>query len=365
MPRLHGGSSLRRGTHVAVAVVVMLATTPASADATFVINNLDPAGQGFNDPTPLTPVGGNPATTVGQARLNAFRAATDIWSSLLDSRVPIKVDAHWGSLPCSSDSGSLGSAGALYVYQNFPNAPRAQTSYASALANALAGKDLSPTNSDIDAYFNSDVGTSDCLASTGWYYGLDGASPSNKIDFVTILAHELAHGLGFATYIDVTTGAKLGGLDDSYLLDLEQYGATPPELFKMTDAQRVLACKSEPSLLWTGPLVTAAALTTLTAGLNHNLVELYGPAPVVVDSSVSHFSASILPSQLMAPSYVRPLHDTGLAIDLLRDMGWPVPSPPSATVVVPATPLWAHLLLAAGLLGAVGIRKRRASTASK
>ena len=45
------------------------------AAATIVINNLNAAGVGFNDPTPALPVGGNPGTTLGDQRLFAFTYA--------------------------------------------------------------------------------------------------------------------------------------------------------------------------------------------------------------------------------------------------------------------------------------------------
>ncbi len=44
------------------------AAVPAHA-ATITIVNLDGAGEGFNDATPATPVGGNPGITVGEQRL--------------------------------------------------------------------------------------------------------------------------------------------------------------------------------------------------------------------------------------------------------------------------------------------------------
>lgn len=327
---------------------VLLCVATAHANATIVINNKDAAGQGFNDPTPFTKVGGNNATTLGQARMNAFQAAAAIWSTRLQSKVDIDVDAQWASLTCSATSGVLSLAGTIAVFQNFPNAPVANTSYTGALANALAGEDLSPTSSEITATFNSALGTAACFANNPWYYGLDGAGPSNAVDLVTIAAHELAHGLGFQSFFDVTTGAKYAGMDDAFLLNLEQYGASPSALPAMTDAERVLACKSEPNLLWTGSQVTAAALSSLTAGLNHNLVRLYAPNPVQVGSSVNHFSSAIVPSQMMRPDYIQAQHDPGLALPLMQDLGWPQPQ----TSPVPASPRWLITLLATALIAA-------------
>ncbi|MDH3267723.1 MAG: hypothetical protein OEM46_02595 [Ignavibacteria bacterium] len=59
--------------------------------------------------------------------------------------------ANWTPLP----SGVLGSAGANYIAANFPSAPLSNTWYPAALANALAGFDLSVPDHDINANFNS------------------------------------------------------------------------------------------------------------------------------------------------------------------------------------------------------------------
>src|SRR3954469_6327531 len=93
-----------------VALVALFAAQ-AFAGAHIVVNNLDPAGVGFNDPTAATPVGGNPGTTLGQQRMNAFKYAGMLWGARITSTVPIVVNATFGALACTSFSGTLGSAG--------------------------------------------------------------------------------------------------------------------------------------------------------------------------------------------------------------------------------------------------------------
>ena len=58
-------------------VLVALLLVGTSQAATIVIVNGDGPNEGFNDTTPFTPVGGNNATTLGQARLNAVQYAAD------------------------------------------------------------------------------------------------------------------------------------------------------------------------------------------------------------------------------------------------------------------------------------------------
>ena len=60
-----------------VLVGVLLRALPAPA-AIVTIVNMDGAGEGFNDPTPLAPVGGNTGTTRGAQRLIAFQYAADL-----------------------------------------------------------------------------------------------------------------------------------------------------------------------------------------------------------------------------------------------------------------------------------------------
>jgi hypothetical protein len=64
---------------VAAAAAVLASASPLALGATIVIVNGNAAGVGFNDPTPVAPVGGNPGTTLGQQRLNAFEYAASLW----------------------------------------------------------------------------------------------------------------------------------------------------------------------------------------------------------------------------------------------------------------------------------------------
>src|SRR5690349_6959223 len=118
-----------------LSLLVLVAASPALADATIVVVNLDGPGEGFNDPTPAAPVGGNPGTTLGQQRLNAFVHAADIWAQTLDSNVTIVVNAAFNPLAANV----LGSAGATFIFEDFggvppfPGAAFANTGYSCAL----------------------------------------------------------------------------------------------------------------------------------------------------------------------------------------------------------------------------------------
>src|SRR6266480_526200 len=87
-------------------------TTFGQSKTKITIVNGNAAGVGFNDPTAATPVGGNPGTTLGQQRLNAFQRAADLWGATLDSRVPVTILAQFAPLACTATGAVLGSAGA-------------------------------------------------------------------------------------------------------------------------------------------------------------------------------------------------------------------------------------------------------------
>ena len=293
--------------------------------ATIVIINNDGAGEGFNDPTAAAPVGGNTGTTIGQQRLIAFQRAADIWAARLTSSVTIRVGAQFNPLTCTASTAILGSAGPNTASKDFSGAPVAGTYYAAAEANALHGSDLDPSGDDISATFSSTIGTPGCLSSSGWYYGLDGNTPGNRIDFVGVLVHELGHGLGFLTFVDLSTGAKFLGSNDAFMLKLENHGASPSDFPSMSNAQRVTASTSTGNLHWTGTNVRAVS-GLLSAGAVGDHVRMYAPNPAESGSSVSHWDTVLTPNQVMEPSYTGPLHNPILEMPLFKDIGWTVPA---------------------------------------
>jgi hypothetical protein len=236
----------------------------AQAAAKIVINNLNAPGVGFNDTTVAAPVGGNTGTTLGEQRLIAFTHAANIWGATLTSSVPIVINAQFTSLACTATGAVLGSAGATQVFADFSGAPKAGTLYSYALANKLYGSEISDTpGAQINARFNSELGKPNCLAGSSFYFGLDGNEGSN-IDFVATLLHEMGHGLGFQTFTNGATGAQLAGYPsvwDYNLLD----NTTNKLWVNMTNAERAASSLKASGLSWTGPRVTAAVPSVLTA----------------------------------------------------------------------------------------------------
>ncbi len=256
-----------------VAAVLCAAPAIAHANATITIINADGPGEGFNDPTPIAPVGGNPGTTVGEQRLNLFQFAANRWGAILDSKVEILIEANFDPLTCTPNSAVLGSAGAQSVFSNFPNAPVADVWFSAALANKIAGEDLDPadpandyTGSDIAARFNSSLnGDPGCLNGGTWYYGYDHNEATGQSDLLPVLMHEFGHGLGFQSFVNKLTGVLLAGVPDQYLIWM--FDNTTNKFWKnMTDAERAASSKNGRHVVWNGSNLLAAAPGYLAAG---------------------------------------------------------------------------------------------------
>ncbi len=251
---------------LAICALMALVQTTALGQATITIVNGDPANVGFNDPTPVAPVGGNSGTTLGAQRLIAFQAAADKWGATLTSAVPIRILATWEALSCNATSAVLGRAGATEVFADFPGALVPGHLYGKALANKLNGADLDAATADIVAYFNVNLGQTGCLTGTFFYLGLDNNHGSN-IDLVTVLTHEFGHGLGFQTYTNTDgSGSQLAGYPsiwDDFLLD----NTTGKNWTSMTDTERQASALKTGHLVWTGPNVLTALPGVLSLGM--------------------------------------------------------------------------------------------------
>jgi hypothetical protein len=260
---------------LAGAALLALLAGPAAPAATIVIINMDGPGEGFNDPTAVAPVGGNPGVTVGQQRLNCFQQAANLWGALLTSTVTIQVQAAFNPLTCSATSAVLGSAGPRFVEINHPGTEFADYWYHEALACKQAGVDLTPfgdpglppgdTGADINAQFNSNLGTAGCLTGSGWYYGFD-HNEGALIDLLAVLLHEFGHGLGFSTVTSGSTGNWLNGppsapaIWDRFLYD-ETTGLHWDE---NSAAQRQASAINTGNLTWDGEETSYAAGTFLS-----------------------------------------------------------------------------------------------------
>ena len=311
------------------ALGLAFATSAASAAATIVITNINAAGVGFNDTTPAAPVGGNPGTTLGQQRLNAFTYAANIWGQTLTSNATINIQAQFSALACTATSATLGSAGATQIFRDFTGAPVAGHWYSYALANKLFGGEIAAGTPQINANFNSNLGlNANCLPGSPFYLGLD-SNHGTAIDLVAVLLHELGHGLGFQTFTSGLTGNFQSGFPsiwDKYLVD----NTTNKAWDTMTVAERAASGINTQHLVWTGAGVTAFVPSVLQLGTPQ--VRITAPASAITSYSVGTASFGPALNAAGVSSEVIQLVDqadgkTGLICD-------PTISPPNAAAIV-------------------------------
>ena len=206
--------------------------------------------------------------TVPSLARPAVQAAVDIWSENFASTVPINVNVKWGS---SSSYGVLASASAKNNFSNFNGAPDKTLYYASALANALAGRDLDPTSPEIEISITSNA---------PWYYGTDGNCPARSFDLVSVILHEMGHGLGFVSgnYYEPFSG--FGRVDQP----------TPFDAYAQLPDGRRLADMPSPSLE-AGKAMTSDLFWSGENAIKANngiKPKLYTPSIYEAGSSISH-----------------------------------------------------------------------------
>ena len=244
----------------------------------------------------------------------AFQRAVDLWSLLVKSSQPIRIDATWTPLP----TGQLGGAGPVDDVRNFPGAPFVNTWYPVALANALAGQDLSP-DPDISAEFNS--------AKTTWYFGTDGVTPSGVTDFETVVLHEIGHGLGLIGSVgDSGTQATVGVEGSAFPYDDYAQSAAGTPLVNVAQGTVLGSVVQSDGVRWGG----AQGI----AGAGGSRPYLYSPNPWLQGSSIYHLDENVYPpgnpDSLMTPYLDRgeAIHDPGdIVLGMLRDMGWGTTGP--------------------------------------
>jgi uncharacterized repeat protein (TIGR01451 family) len=283
----------------AAAAFVLLAAASASA-AELRIQNSNAANEGFNDPTTATPAGINFGTTKGAQSVIAFQFAAAIWGAVLKSTVPTLIDAAFVTpaqdpgTTCNATSGLLGYTSPL-GFATSPAFPNPQAGYVSALANSLAGRDLTtPAGSPhIKTRFNAGIGTAGCLSGISWYYGLDGVAPAGQVSLLATLLHEFSHGLGFTSFVDPTTG-NLSGTAASY--DFHVFD----EVGQLTWANYTAAQRA--------PLLTAGNKLAFTGNdVAGGIGTFLGPTPILSFTG----SGSATQSNYVAGQFSGPIPDGG------------------------------------------------------
>jgi hypothetical protein len=331
-----------RSRRLGFPLALLLLAGPALGQATFTIVNGDAAGTGFNDTTPVAPVGGNTATTLGAQRMAALQYGLSLWASRVNSSLPIRVQASFAtdsSITCTATQAVLALTGPQEVFRDDPTFPQQGVWYAGALANELSGQ-VQTTMPEMTTTFSGKIGTSACAFPASWYLGFDGAASSSQIDFVAVVNHEIAHGLGFMTFVD-QTGAELaddvGPFPDAFeerLLDLTKGLAWTA----MTDAQRASSSLNAGNLVWTGPQVEAKSSLFSSGVTSGGRMRMYAPTTYSDGSSVSHWDTSLSPYEALEPFYRAGVHSLIITGQALADTGWSLAgSAPTTAWMLPSS----------------------------
>ena len=215
-----------------------------------------------------------------------IQAAVDVWSANFQSSVPIKVEATWGR---SQVYGLLGSARPGNYFNNFINAPDATLWYPSALANALAGRDLDKSNPEIVIQVNS---------AAAWDTRNDGKPSGSEYDLQSVFIHEIGHGLGFLSTDSYDPFFGYGSIDQP----------TPFDAYlQLTDGRRLSDLPSPSVEL--GRALTSTLLWSGAKGIAANggvKPKIYTPSRYESGSSVSHLDEATFASaginSVMTPS---------------------------------------------------------------
>lgn len=265
-----------------------------------------------------TPAGGQDpwkeiCQTFPESAKTAFQAAASVWSSILQSSVPINIVACWANL---GGSLTLGYSGGSSLHRNFSNAPRANTWYQGSLANSLAGIDLSPSYPDMYITYNSQF---------SWYYGTDGNVPANQVDLMSVVLHEIAHGLsisGSMQYDKINGYGSFGygtAYPDVYDTLMRNGGGTA--LISYPSNSTTLGSQLISNDVW----FHGSNAMSANGG---NRVKIYAPSPWDPGSSYAHLDYDTFKNtanrlMVYAISYGTAIHDPGpVTRGLLQDLGW-------------------------------------------
>ena len=196
------------------------------------------------------------------------QASLDIWAVNFKSSVAITVDATWER---SKSKEILGSANSGSYFSSFPGAPDPNLWYVSALANALAGKDLDRNNPEIIIQVNSEA---------PWNLRTDGAPNQTEYDLQSVMLHEVGHGLGFSSNDFYEPVLGIGTLStptpfDAYLQTLDGR-----RLIDLPSPSKELGNALTSPLVWSGPLGTKA-----NGGVKPMI---FSPITYIPGSSISH-----------------------------------------------------------------------------
>lgn len=257
---------------------------------------------------------------------NAFDAAADIWTTLLESSVPITINANLVTIANPNVIGNA-SNGGFFVVAGQPE----NTAYHSALAEKLLGTEIINSSGDsVDITINMNQ-------NFNFYFGLDpNGISAQETDFITIVLHEIGHGIGMSgtSRANAVNGfLRFGGglftAYDSFLV--QDLGFISVPLLQQNSSPGAGDGFDDPSSEMLGAFTSGQIVTTsprAMAANNGDSPEIFSPNTYSGGSSINHLdenSFNPTPDALMTPFAGRGevIRNPGeIVLGLFEDMGW-------------------------------------------
>ena len=203
----------------------------------------------------------------------------DIWAANFRSSVAITVDATWER---SKSENILGSARGGSYFSSFAGAPDPALWYVSALANALAGKDLDKNNPEIIIQVNSQA---------PWNSRGDAKPTRSEYDLKSVFLHEVGHGLGFSSNDSYEPTFGVGTLSMPTPFDAYLQTSDGKRLADLPSPSKELGTALTTSLVWSGALGIKA-----NGGVKP---KMFTPAIYESGSSISHLDESTFTNSVL------------------------------------------------------------------
>ncbi len=261
----------------------------------------------------------------------AIDHAVNIWDDYLNTSIQIKLHVEYLDLTSQGPLGITLPNGR----KDFTSALHPGTWYVSCLANSLENTELNPGENDIDVFMNS---------ATNYYFGTDGNPGFNQYDFVSVILHEIAHGLGIVSLSKATNNEgsfgtlvaadfaplvtsfpfpNLEGLPSVWdRMIINNSGENIADTLVFPNNSVVLNAEFESNNLY----FNGAISTALNSGSNP---KVFAPVTYDAGSSLSHIDENSFPlssgNGMMTPfiSSGEVEHYPGpLLLALLQDIGW-------------------------------------------
>jgi autotransporter-associated beta strand protein len=254
--------------------------------------------RGFDDPTD------------GALRRDTVTSVANYLTSILDGRGTITF--NWQQSRSDGNTASLASAGSWYSYPT-SSSPTGLVGdvYRQAMGNMEAGEEAG------NGWVNFNLG-----ASTTWFAsGTGSGAPSaTQFDLFSVILHEVAHSMNFASAItdkgDSSNGVGVYNRYDRFL-----YKSATGETRLLNAANTAFngteSDLTNGSVYWGGEFGVAAN--------GGERIKLYAPNPFKAGSSLSHLDEATFGGLVMSPDIASgqtARQFSGVEIGMLVDLGW-------------------------------------------